>query len=381
MSSEKSIIIVAEIYLPTAAAINRLLAFAKAYGELNIKVKVVFISPNSNFDKVPLIYKNVQFVYLWDKLKFRNRYLKYILLRINIILFMFRLKRDDILIVNNLFNFLWLFRLKRGIQLYYEVTEHPDLINKDNNSFNKLLHRRSLTAAKKLDGLFVISPSLKEYFVNEIRIKEHRVLVVNMIVDATRFDIYKDTRKQNSIMYCGTISESKDGIDYLMQSFALVLKRYPDFKLTILGSFENEQIKQRFYKLMNELDIKENVDLKGPVAPLDLPRYLCSAKILVLARPKNKQAQFGFPTKLGEYLMTANPVVVTKVGDLQEYLSDKKEVIFAEPNNIDDFAEKIIWTLDNYELASEIGELGREKALKEFNNIIEAQKVIDIIFK
>ena len=44
--------------------------------------------------------------------------------------------------------------------------------------------------------------------------------------------------------------------------------------------------------------------------------------MLVLARPDNIQAKGGFPTKLGEYLATGNPVVVTKVGEIPNYLID-----------------------------------------------------------
>lgn len=70
-----------------------------------------------------------------------------------------------------------------------------------------------------------------------------------------------------------------------------------------------------------------------------MPQMLKNAEALVLDRPNSLQAQYGFPTKLGEYLLTGNPVVVTKVGDIPLYLKDGVSALLSEDRNPKEFAE------------------------------------------
>jgi len=92
------------------------------------------------------------------------------------------------------------------------------------------------------------------------------------------------------------------------------------------------------------------------------------------------QAKHGFPTKLGEYLLTGNPVVVTTVGDIPGFLKDGESAVFAKPDEPESFSSRLNWVLDHKEEGIEIGERGKEVALKEFNYLIESQKLAKVIF-
>ena len=70
---------------------------------------------------------------------------------------------------------------KKGIKVYHERTECPDV-----SSIKLVNHSRYLDGCKKLDGLFVISQNLKEYFL-DINVPEEKIRVVNMTVDPMRF--------------------------------------------------------------------------------------------------------------------------------------------------------------------------------------------------
>jgi glycosyltransferase involved in cell wall biosynthesis len=110
-----------------------------------------------------------------------------------------------------------------------------------------------------------------------------------------------------------------------------------------------------------------------------IPKYLCGASLLVLSIPKSLQAQGGFPTKLGEYLVTGNPVVVTKVGEIEDYLTDGYDSYLAEADSVDSFSEKMIDALNNIEQSRMIGLKGKENALKNFNYLTQAESVIRFI--
>lgn len=66
--------------------------------------------------------------------------------------------------------------------VFHERTEHP-LVSK-----LKLLNvKRYLNACRNVDGLFVISTELKEYY-NSIGVPAENIYIINMTVDPTRFD-------------------------------------------------------------------------------------------------------------------------------------------------------------------------------------------------
>ncbi len=113
----------------------------------------------------------------------------------------------------------------------------------------------------------------------------------------------------------------------------------------------------------------------GRIDKDQVPHYLMNAKILALARPDSIQAQGGFPTKLGEYLATGRPVVVTRTGEIPLYLHHGQNALLCEPGNVDDFANKLRWALENYDHACRIGANGRIIAETVFNSRIQAKKL------
>ena len=101
--------------------------------------------------------------------------------------------------------------------------------------------------------------------------------------------------------------------------------------------------------------------------------------MLVNPRQSGEWADAGFPTKLGEYFATKRPVITTKIGDLKDYFTDKKQAIFAEPNKPESIAEAILYLLRNNSESERIGEEGYKWAVRnlEYNN--NAKRLIDFI--
>jgi glycosyltransferase involved in cell wall biosynthesis len=265
---------------------------------------------------------------------------------------------------------------RNDIYVFEERTEH------NNASFICNIKKTPipvfLDACRRISGMIVISQGLKQYYISN-GCHPEKVHVINMIVDSTRF---KDLQKKPSepyIAYCGTASNTKDGVDQLIKAFALVLKHHPEYKLYIIGSTPSK--KQRFdnYELTKELEIENNVVFTGVVPAEQMPQILKNATILALDRPNNLQAKYGFPTKLGEYLLTGNPVVVTDVGDISLFLKDGESALIATPDDMEDFAKKLCWTIEHPEESKNIGEQGRVVAEKHFNYLAETKKISQII--
>ena len=99
--------------------------------------------------------------------------------------------------------------------------------------------------------------------------------------------------------------------------------------------------------------------------------------MLVLARPDNKQSEAGFPTKLGEYLATGKPVVVTRVGEIPEYLKDQENAFIASPGDAHNFAMKMKQVMNNYDDALKVGHKGQQLALTTFNSTYQGLKLAE----
>jgi glycosyltransferase involved in cell wall biosynthesis len=207
-----------------------------------------------------------------------------------------------------------------------------------------------------------------------------------MTVDYERFINNNSKIEETSryIAFCGYLGWNaeginKDGVPTLIESFKIVSEKIKDVKLYIIGFTLFQSEFNVLKKLVSDLDLNDKVVFTGQINNKLIPKYLCGASLLVLSRPKSLQAQGGFPTKLGEYLVTGNPVVVTKVGEIEDYLTDGYDSYLAEADSVDSFSEKMIDALNNIEQSRMIGLKGKENALKNFNYLTQAESVIRFI--
>ena len=370
--------VVSAVYLPTGAATNRCLAFLRGFDEQNIKTKSVFLMPDAKRSKVDdSKFNNMDFIYLCDRFGTTNKYFKYLFGCINAIRLRRMLKPGDKVFLTGAI-YTSLFTSKSGVEVYHERTEHPDAVH-NYTSFLDFNNYRYLKTCRKMSGIFVISTALKYYFIN-YGVSPKKVHVINMIVDMNRFkDITKQENVEKYIAYCGTASNNKDGVDQLLTAFSIVAKSHPDVKLYIIGNAPTRAEGFSNIELVEKLGIKDRVVFTGLVKSEEMPQLLKNAQVLALDRPDSLQARNGFPTKLGEYLMTANPVVVTKVGDIPLFLKDGETALLADERNPEDFASKLSWALDNPKEAGEIGVKGQKVAISSFNYLLESKKIIEII--
>jgi len=108
---------------------------------------------------------------------------------------------------------------------------------------------------------------------------------------------------------------------------------------------------------------------------------LSKAVMLALARPENKQAEGGFPTKLGEYLATGKPVVVTNVGEISVFLKNNVNAFIARPGDAKDFADKMKLVLEDYPQALNVGQAGQELAKTTFSSAYQGELLAKWLLK
>lgn len=366
-------------YIPNTAVSNRLLAFARGFSELGIKTEVVMFSPSEKSDKIELSLSNVSFNHCWERHYMKWGAMKYVSIFSYMIGFVCKLKKGDKVLLMGGTDILPLLLKKKGIDIYVERTEHPEVVS-IGNAFFKVTPQEEIEYYKRIKGLFVITTALKRYYV-EKGIDGDKIHIINIVTDVERFKNLRRTPiKERYIAYCGTVSNNKDGVDELIKAFAITTKTHPDIKLYIIGKIPKIEEEKGNLKLIEELGITEQVLFTGLVTARQMPQLLKNAEVLALDRPDNIQAKYGFATKMGEYLLSERPVVVTKVGDFPLFLKDGESALLANPSDAQDFATKLNWALDNQEEAEVIGKRGAEVAMQEFNYLTESKKIAYVIF-
>lgn len=367
------IYIVCQSYYPNTAFCNRILSFIRGFSELGVETEVVFLIPDPNRNIVQEYFPHITFTYMWKHMIFSNRFINKIAEEYYGWRFTKSLRPGDIVYLTNFGNILFKLINKKGIKIVHEKTEHPDIYSF--KGFNIEHYKREVP---KVDGLFVISTALKDYFLS-LGVSKEKIKIINMTVDSNRFKNLKKQSTEKYIAYCGTASNNKDGVDELIKSFAIVNKSHPEVKLYIIGDTPQKNDISGNLKLIENLGIKNSVVFTGRVSAEKIPQILKNATILALDRPDSLQAQCGFPTKLGEYLLTENPVVVTKVGDIPLFLKDGQTALLSQERNPQEFSSKLIWALEHPEEAAKIGKAGAQVALKEFNYLTETKKIVSVI--
>ena len=368
------IFIVCSSYKPNIAPTNRLISFLRGLDELEVETQVSFIYPNETRDKMDVAgLSHIHVDYLWKDGDRSNKLMKYLLSFIAAKRYARHLEKGANVLLFGGSEYAPFFTRRKDINVYQERTEHYRVVKMR----PVLLQHRYLKAIPHFKGMFVISTALREAY---LEAGAKNVVIVNMTVDANRFKgLKKSVGVEPYIAYCGTASNNKDGVDDLIKAFAIVHKVFPCIKLYIIGRAPGKQDASGNRELVSSLGLDEYVIFKGVIPANEMPQMLKNAAIVALARPDSLQAKCGFPTKLGEYLLSQNPVVVTKVGDIPLFLEDGKTALLAEQKNPEDFASRIIWALHNPELAAAIGLEGSKVALRKFNYLTEVKKIVATI--
>jgi glycosyltransferase involved in cell wall biosynthesis len=272
---------------------------------------------------------------------------------------------------------------KEKIKVFHERTEYPFIVERK-GLLGKLHHRIYVSRIlHRFDGIVVISNALKRYFIDITKDKVP-VSILNMVVDPSRFDFRDISKKDNSryIAYCGSMEPEKDGVDILIRAFGNAvseISKPEDISLMLIGDNSNHILQSKLNQIIEESNCSGKIIFTGLITRQKIPEILINADALALARPQSKQAEGGFPTKLGEYLATGKPVIVTDVGEIGVFLKDGYNAFIARAGNINSFSEKIKQVFENYDAAAEIGLNGKKLVYNEFSYLDQAKKLIEFI--
>lgn len=234
-------------------------------------------------------------------------------------------------------------------------------------------------------GLIVISTFLKDFYAKNIPAK--KILISPILVDpeiSAQLEpalISKFKEKYGSrkiVVYSGSFGE-KDGFTYILQAFKELITQFPDTVLVTTGKPSKYNPIGNILKQVDELGLSTHFEYLGLVSREELLTINNAADLLMVCRSNSTYANFGFPWKLGEYCMTKNPIVATKVGDVEKYFASGKEIFLAEPEDSSSIYLQMKLVFTDYGNARRVALNGYNKACHVFNYLDKTKEVIEFI--
>ena len=185
---------------------------------------------------------------------------------------------------------------------------------------------------------------------------------------------YKKGRKY-LIGYLGVIGE-QEGIDLLLESIKYICSLRQDIQLAIVGGGSDLELLK---KLSIDMGLSEFVDFYGRVSDQLLIDIMNTADVCVNPDKPTEMNDLSTMNKIMEYMALKKPIVQY---DLKEgRFSAQQASLYAENTSTTDFAEKIIFLLDNELKRTEMGESGYNRVLNELSWEYESKKLISLYEK
>lgn len=171
------------------------------------------------------------------------------------------------------------------------------------------------------------------------------------------------------VMYVGNL-ETYQGIDLLLEGFALALKGIYSADLVVIGGAASDIEKYRRKSL--SLGIHKKVHFLGPKPVASLAAYLLEADILVSPRIKGKNT----PMKIYSYLQSGKPVLATDLPTHTQVLDER--VAFLTSPDLETFAAGMISLMEKEDLRRSIGAAGKRLVEEKYGAAVFHQKVNDL---
>lgn len=216
------------------------------------------------------------------------------------------------------------------------------------------------------DYSIATNESYREIALRRGKMPADRVTVVRSGPNVARLrlmpgnDVYKKNRRY-LVGYLGVIAQS-EGIDLLLEAVRRIVAVRQDVQFAIVGGGTSLD---EMITLATELGVSDYVDFYGRVPDETLLAVLNTADVCVNPDRPSEMNNLSTMNKIMEYMALKKPIVQF---DLKEgRFSAQEASLYARPNDLADFADKITYLLDNEAVRVRMGEFGYQRVLDELS--------------
>jgi len=218
---------------------------------------------------------------------------------------------------------------------------------------------------------------ISEFLINHInRVSSSKTyLKIPGLTDLSKYDGIETLQNESYFLYCGAAGY-KEIILFIIDSFELIENNICYLYLIVNGAAnEIDEIKN----YINNTKQKHRIKIFSNLTQKELFTYYKNALALLIPLRPTFQDIARFPHKTGEYLASGNPVISTNYGEIKFYFRDGENILLAESYDINLFAEKMQFVINNPSQAKKIGFEGKNMAIKLFDYRYKAKEIDEFL--
>ncbi|WP_338359657.1 glycosyltransferase family 4 protein [Yeosuana marina] len=172
------------------------------------------------------------------------------------------------------------------------------------------------------------------------------------------------------ILCLANLRSQKDHIN-LLKAFKLVVTKYSDWTLHLVGQDLNDDYSKTIKAYIIEQDLEQHVFIYGSCP--DINHILHQSTIGVLSSKSE-----GLPLALLEYGLAGLPVVATNVGDCSQVISYTKEGLLIPSENKDALSEALCTFITNTALRHQVGQNLKSKVTTSFSETAIVSRLLKL---
>ena len=178
---------------------------------------------------------------------------------------------------------------------------------------------------------------------------------------------------ERGVLFMGRLSRPR-GIDVLFDAIPAVLARHPEARIVLAGVAETAAQEPRLRAEVARRGVAERVTFLGSLEGAERARAWASASVFVA--PSRIEA---FPLVIPEAMACGVPMVVSAVGAIPDFVRDGEDGFLVPPGDPAALADRIGRLLDDEPLRQRIAARLRERATREFDIEVAADRVRSIL--
>lgn len=247
----------------------------------------------------------------------------------------------------------------RNIRFYGDRSEYPaPVIRKP--GIRQWIYKKKIGW---FDGMILMTSELESFYSKWLK-KEGRTFHLPMTIDCSRFDGVERIEEGKYIaVVFGT--HNRDGLLESLKAYKVYRQNGGTYNLHLIGNYQGMPNKDELDLLTQDESVADSICICGLMQNDKVPQKLADASCLMTT--PNFYVSGGFPTKVGEYMLSGVPIVATSAGDLLKYIEPEKEMLFSEPGDIYGIATNLLRVENEPELGEYIARQARKKVMTVFN--------------
>lgn len=263
--------------------------------------------------------------------------------------------------------------LYRPLGVRYVFDHHdlsPEIFRANFGERFSLLHRLLLLLERlsflTAHTVITTNESLKQIAMRRGGVPPDRLFVVRTGPDSARLrQVPKEQQPHlghaHIIAYLGVMG-AQDGVDFALRAAGIIVHGHgrTDIGFVFIGA--GDQLRN-LRNLTEELGLDAHVTFTGRVSDEELVGYLSASDVCLSPDPKNGFNELHTMNKTMEYMALGKAVVAFDLEETRR--SADAAAVYARPNDVEDFARKVIELIDDPPRRKAMGEFGMTRVREE----------------